>query len=84
MLIDCDRCHVRGLACSDCVVSVLLGQDDGDVTLELGADEAEAIGVLAAEGMVPPLRLIVENDENDQKEKARNLNQTFAHKRAAG
>jgi len=26
MLIDCDSCAVRGPACGDCVVSVLLGQ----------------------------------------------------------
>jgi len=25
MVIDCDRCEVRGLACGDCVVGVLLG-----------------------------------------------------------
>ena len=25
MIIDCDSCVVRGLACGDCVVSVLLG-----------------------------------------------------------
>jgi hypothetical protein len=25
MVIDCDRCAVRGLACGDCVVGVLLG-----------------------------------------------------------
>ena len=25
MVIDCERCDVRGLACGDCVVGVLLG-----------------------------------------------------------
>ena len=25
MVIDCDRCEVRGLACGDCVIGVLLG-----------------------------------------------------------
>jgi len=25
MVIDCERCEVRGLACSDCVIGVLLG-----------------------------------------------------------
>ena len=25
MVIDCDTCVVRGLACGDCVISVLLG-----------------------------------------------------------
>jgi hypothetical protein len=53
--IDCDQCAVRGLACSDCIVSALLGVPD-----ELTFDDAEqaAIGALAASGMVPPLRLV--------------------------
>ena len=25
MVIDCERCEVRGLACGDCVIGVLLG-----------------------------------------------------------
>ena len=25
LVIDCDTCEVRGLACDDCVISVLLG-----------------------------------------------------------
>jgi hypothetical protein len=57
MLIDCDTCEVRGLACSDCVVSVLLGvPDDG---AQLDEPERDAIGVLAEAGLVPPLRLAV-------------------------
>jgi hypothetical protein len=56
MLIDCETCTVRGLACSDCVVSVLLGvPDDG---AELDGPEQDAIGVLADAGLVPPLRLV--------------------------
>lgn len=56
MLIDCETCAVRGLACSDCVVSVLLGvPDDG---AELDTPEQDAIGVLADAGLVPPLRLV--------------------------
>lgn len=53
--IDCDQCAVRGLACSDCIVSALLGVPD-----ELTFDDAEqaALGALAASGMVPPLRLV--------------------------
>jgi hypothetical protein len=58
MLIDCDRCEVRGQACGDCVVTVLLGSvprtADG---IDLDADQQAAIGVLASSGMVPPLRL---------------------------
>lgn len=59
MHIDCDRCEMRGLACSDCVVSVLLGHPD----TELGGEEQQAIGVLAEAGLVPPLRLVVPDDE---------------------
>lgn len=56
MLIDCDACQLRDVACDDCVVSVLLGFSGESVEL----DEAEhrAVGALAAEGLVPPLRLV--------------------------
>ena len=57
MLIDCDVCEVRGPACSDCVVSVLLGVPDGRA--ELDRAEQVAIGTLADAGLVPPLRLVV-------------------------
>ena len=55
MLIDCDTCEVRGLACGDCVVSVLLGPPP---ELELDAAEQHALDVLAGSGLVPPLRLV--------------------------
>ncbi|MGH8879574.1 MAG: hypothetical protein ACRD0P_19870, partial [Stackebrandtia sp.] len=58
MLIDCDRCEARGLACSDCVVSVLLGMPEHGA--ELDGTEQRAIGVLAEAGLVPPLRLVVD------------------------
>lgn len=61
MLIDCDTCAVRGLACADCVVTVLLGGpagSDADGSLELDAAERAAIQVLAGSGLVPPLRLV--------------------------
>ncbi len=53
--IDCDTCVVRGLACHDCVVTVLLGPPP-----ELGFDDDEtrALDVLAAGGLVPPLRMV--------------------------
>ena len=53
MIIDCDGCGVRGDACGDCVVAVLLGAPP-----DLQADEQRAIGVLAEAGLVPPLRLV--------------------------
>lgn len=57
--IDCETCVVRGLACHDCVVTVLLGPPP-----ELGFDEEEqrALGVLAGSGLVPPLRMIRPED----------------------
>jgi hypothetical protein len=56
VLIDCDRCAVRGLACQDCVVTVLLSRPP--TGLQLDEDERVAIGVLADSGLVPPLRLV--------------------------
>jgi hypothetical protein len=56
VLIDCDRCEVRGLACGDCVVTVLLSRPPSGVQLD--EDERVAIGVLADSGLVPPLRLV--------------------------
>jgi hypothetical protein len=55
MLIDCETCSARDVACDDCVVGVLLGLPATGATLD--ADERTAIGVLAASGLVPPLRL---------------------------
>jgi hypothetical protein len=55
MVIDCDTCAVRGLACSDCVVSVLLGAPP---TIELDGTQQAALNVLADAGMVPKLRLV--------------------------
>jgi len=57
MLIDCDACRVRGPACGDCVVTVLLGAPPDGVRLD--PEECDALDVLAASGLVPPLRLVV-------------------------
>ena len=53
--IDCDTCVVRGLACHDCVVTVLLGPPP---ELTFDDDERRALDVLAEGGLVPPLRLV--------------------------
>lgn len=53
--IDCDSCLVRGLACHDCVVTVLLGPPP---ELRLEDEEKAAFAVLADSGLVPPLRLV--------------------------
>lgn len=55
MIIDCDSCEVRGLACDDCVVTALLGGPPG----EIDDDEVAALDALAGSGLVPPLRLVV-------------------------
>lgn len=71
MVIDCDTCTVRGLACGDCVISVLLGHPgmpaparapdgipEAGTVVEIGTDEHRALDVLAEAGMVPRLRLV--------------------------
>lgn len=58
MIVDCDRCVVRGRACSDCVVSVLLGPPEN---VELDPTERRALEVLADAGMVPRLRLVTDD-----------------------
>ena len=55
MIIDCDSCTVRGKACSECVVSVVLGVPPEGI--ELDDTERRALEALAAGGMVPELRL---------------------------
>jgi hypothetical protein len=56
MIIDCDGCAVRPRACGDCVVSVLLGHDDGAVVVD--DTERAALDVLADSGLVPRLQLV--------------------------
>ena len=73
MIIDCDTCTARATACADCVVTFLTipvraspaapvpaGAEAGTAAgaVELDAAEQHAIGVLAASGLVPPLRLV--------------------------
>lgn len=53
--VDCDTCLVRGLACHDCVVTVLLGPPP---ELSFDAEEQQALEVLAGSGLVPPLRMV--------------------------
>lgn len=51
MAIECDRCEVRGLACGNCAVTVINGEEP-----DLGPAELRALAVLANAGMIPPLR----------------------------
>jgi hypothetical protein len=61
--IDCDSCAVRGLACGDCVVTFLLGGPPRGVAID--AEERRALDVLAAGGLVPPLRMVSAVDGPD-------------------
>lgn len=72
MIVDCDSCEVRGNACGDCVIGVLLGipevpgaarevaggEPSGASTVQLDAPERRALAVLADQGLVPRLRLV--------------------------
>jgi hypothetical protein len=54
MLIDCDRCEMRDVACPDCVVMALLGSGG---QAEISEEERRALRILADARMVSPLRL---------------------------
>lgn len=57
MIIDCESCVMRDIACSDCVVSVLLEiKPTAGKNAELSSNENLAINNLAKLGLVPPLR----------------------------
>ena len=56
MIVDCDRCEVRGNACKDYVITVLLGTPPGGI--ELDGTECWALATLADAGMVPRLQLV--------------------------
>ena len=72
MLIDCDSCAMRDIACSDCVMTMLLagpgqlaangngnGPDHGaGQRVDLDEDEQRAVDVLAGAGLIAPLRLV--------------------------
>jgi len=53
--IDCDTCAVRGPACGDCVVTVLLGPPP---ELRFDDEQQRALEALAGSGLVPPLRMV--------------------------
>ncbi len=55
MLIDCDRCEMRDVACADCVITALLGPPGPRA--RIGAAERRALRVLADARLVSPLRM---------------------------
>ena len=58
MIIDCGTCELANIACGDCVVSVLLGTPETVGVASVDESHVAAIEVLAAGGLVPPLRLV--------------------------
>lgn len=60
MVVDCDGCVMREIACGDCVVTVLLGPMNGSITAHKGAFD-----VLASAGLTPPLRLVQGQGRDD-------------------
>lgn len=60
MIVDCDRCEVRGNACQDCVITLLLGAPP--VGVEQDGGEQRALDALAEAGMVPRLQLVDRNE----------------------
>jgi hypothetical protein len=53
MIINCDTCTMRDLACDDCVVSVIISVTEREV---ITPKAIRAINTLAESGIVPPLR----------------------------
>jgi hypothetical protein len=56
MIVDCDRCKVRGNACQDCVITLLLGAPS--VGLEQDGSGRRGLDTVAETGMVPRLQLV--------------------------
>jgi len=52
MVIDCRTCQARGAGCANCVATALLGPEYQD----LDPAEVRALAVLAAAGLIAPLR----------------------------
>ncbi len=56
MMIDCTSCRMRATsACDDCVVTFLV--ENVSATVELDAEEMDAVSILSAAGLLAPLRL---------------------------
>ena len=53
MIVDCDGCVMRDIACGDCVVTALLGPVNVSIS-----EHKNAFDVLASAGLTPPLRLV--------------------------
>jgi hypothetical protein len=60
VLIDCDKCEVRNVGCADCVVTAIPVIPESG--LDLDPLERRALAILAAEGLIPPLRMTISID----------------------
>jgi hypothetical protein len=56
MIIDCDRCELRDIACDDCVIGAVLARDAG-TGAPIAGETAVALVHLADAGLTRPLRL---------------------------
>ena len=59
MVINCDRCAVRGAACANCAVTFVAHPGE---RIELDAADVQALTALANAGMIPPLRYAPRQD----------------------
>ncbi len=57
MIIDCEQCAMRDIACGDCVVSHFLASTSTPGAQRVEAREERALHVLHGAGLVPPLRM---------------------------
>ena len=60
MIVDCNGCVMRDVACGDCVVTALLGPMTGSIV-----EHKDAFDVLAQAGLTAPLRLVVGEGRSD-------------------
>ena len=56
MVVECDRCPMRGTACQDCVVAALLVNPPAQpAQVPLDRDERAAVALLCSVGLVDPV-----------------------------
>lgn len=55
MIINCETCIMRDIACSDCMVTSLLASP-GTVVPEVSQGTIEAIELLSSRGIIRPMR----------------------------
>lgn len=67
MVINCDRCAVRGAACANCAVTFVAHPGE---RIELDAADVQALTALANAGMIPPLRYAPRQDAPRQRDSA--------------